>query len=145
MKVGSAGGSKPVGGTRKTSSSASVSGAGFSSFLESVDETPGAAAVGGTTSVGGIEALLAAQSVGDATQDEGRRKRAVTRGNSLLDRLEDLRAALLSGAVPKSRLIELARMLREKREEGLDPELEEILNEIELRAEVELAKLSRNV
>ena len=47
--------------------------------------------------------------------------------------------------MPKARLIELARMLREKREEGLDPELDEILNEIELRAEVELAKLSRNV
>jgi hypothetical protein len=34
-------------------------------------------------------------------------------------------------------------MVRNKREAGADPELAAILDEIELRAEVELAKLSR--
>ena len=36
-------------------------------------------------------------------------------------------------------------MLREKREAGLDDELNAILDDIELRAEVELAKLAHSV
>ena len=65
--------------------------------------------------------------------------------NHILDKLEELRAALLSGMIPKAKLIELARVLREKRETGLDDELNRILDEIELRAEVELAKLADSV
>ena len=62
-----------------------------------------------------------------------------------LDRLEDLRAEILTGSVPKSKLIELAQMLRDKRETGLDDGLNAILDDIELRAEIELAKLSQGV
>lgn len=89
--------------------------------------------------------MLAAQTVGDALQDGGKKRRAVSHGNDILDRLEDLRAAILTGAVSKSKLIELAQMLREKREAGLDDELNAILDDIELRAEVELAKLAHSV
>ena len=56
-----------------------------------------------------------------------------------------MRAAILTGSVPKSKLIELAQMLRDKREAGLDDEMNAILDDIELRAEVELAKLSQGV
>lgn len=145
MKVGSSSGTKSVGSTKKSSGTSSVSGAGFSSFLGEVDETSSATTVSGTSGVGGIEALLAVQSVGDATQENSRKKRALARGNELLDRLEDLRTAYLSGSISKSDLIELAQLIRQRREEGLDPELQEVMDEIELRAEVELAKLSRNV
>lgn len=143
-KVGSSGSAKSVSGTKKTSSQA-ASGVGFSSFLGAADNVSETSASVGASVVGGIEALLAAQSVNDAASGEKRRKKAIERGNSLLDRLEELRLAILDGAVPKSRLIELARMLRERREEGLDPSLSALLDDIELRAEVELAKLSRSV
>ena len=143
MKVGSTTSAKSVGSARKSSQSSSVGGA-FSSFLEETD-TVSSAVLGATSEVNGLEALLAAQSVGDVFQDGGKRKRAAARGNDLLDKLEDLRVAILTGSVPKSKLIELAQALRVKREIGLDEELNRILDDIELRAEVELAKLSSNV
>ncbi len=40
-------------------------------------------------------------------------------------------------------LVTLARLVREKRERGADPLISQLLDEIELRAEVELAKLAR--
>lgn len=86
--------------------------------------------------------MLAAQAVGDALQDDGRKRRAVARGNDILDKLEDLRAELLTNGVSKQKLIALAQELRERRDAGLDDELNAILDEIELRAEVELAKLN---
>lgn len=144
-KVGSSGSVKSVSGAKKASSAQSSGGVEFSSFLGGADDVSDTSSAMGTAAVGGIEALLAAQSVGDALSDGGRRKRAVERGNTLLDRLEELRLAILDGSIPKSRLIELAQMLRERREEGLEPSLGAILDDIELRAEVELAKLSRNV
>ena len=106
-----------------------------------VEETS-APSVAATTNVGGVEALLAAQAVGDALQDDGRKRRAVARGNDILDKLEDLRAELLTNGVSKQKLIALAQELRERRDAGLGDELNAILDEIELRAEVELAKLN---
>ena len=60
----------------------------------------------------------------------------------MLDRLDDIRLGLLTGTVSKERLTELSRMARVRRGETDDPRLVEVLDEIELRAEVELAKLS---
>ena len=64
-------------------------------------------------------------------------------GGDLLDRLEDLRIGILSGAYPKQKLVDLAHRLRKKRQASDDPRLNEIIEEIELRAEVEIAKLTR--
>lgn len=143
MKIGSAGSVKSVGNSRKAGKPSSVGG-DFSAFLSETDETA-APSVGAAAGVSGIEALLAAQTVGDALQDGGKKRRAVSHGNDILDRLEELRAAILTGAVSKSKLIELAQMLREKREAGLDDDLNAVLDDIELRAEVELAKLAHSV
>ena len=91
-----------------------------------------------------VDSLLAIQSVGDATDREGRR-RLVRRGEEMLDRLEDLRRDLLLGAVPTDKLVALAQMVRMQRGNCADPQLGALLDEIELRAEVELAKLSRGL
>jgi hypothetical protein len=61
----------------------------------------------------------------------------------VLDRLEALRAWILVGAMPKDKLVELAQRLRAQRQRSDDPRLNEIIDEIELRAEVEIAKLTR--
>ena len=66
-------------------------------------------------------------------------------GAEILDRLEEIRRGLLMGSIPKDRLQELAHLVREKRERGADPVVSRLLDEIELRAEVELAKLSRRI
>ncbi len=87
--------------------------------------------------VGGIGALFALQEV-DA---DGERRRAAKRGNDLLDRLEELRLGLLFGHFPKERLLDLLGMVRSRQEKLSDPRLAGVLADIELRAEVELAKL----
>ena len=49
------------------------------------------------------------------------------------------------GTVSKDRLADLAQQMRQKMQEIDDPKLIEIINEIELRSEVEIAKLTRNL
>tara|TARA_B100000925_G_scaffold255837_1_gene209366 strand:+ start:32 stop:442 length:411 start_codon:yes stop_codon:yes gene_type:complete len=68
-------------------------------------------------------------------------KHASSRANLILDRLEDIRQGLLIGAISKPRLEELAGTIKETRDSALNPEMSDILDEIELRAKVELAKL----
>ncbi|MBY0509045.1 MAG: flagellar assembly protein FliX [Rhodospirillaceae bacterium] len=121
-------------------------------FAEELDRVSGAdeaaapeavAQVGTVLGVGGI---LAAQSADpEGAPDHKERQRRAQRGVDLLDGLEVLRRGLLAGAIPKDRLQDLAHMVREKRERGADPVISRLLDEIELRAEVELAKLSRRI
>jgi hypothetical protein len=71
----------------------------------------------------------------------GRRK-AMARGHDLLDTLENLKADVLAGRVSPERLGRIA-MLLSRRESSGNPELEKVIDEIELRAKVELAKLGQ--
>ena len=93
--------------------------------------------------ISGGEAIFATQNVGDFVDDAPRRKRLVGFANDILDRLDELRSGILLGKFPKEQLAELAQKLRQKRLQSSDPELNEIIQEIELRAEVEVAKYSR--
>lgn len=108
----------------------------FTSALAS--ETPAAQGSSTAAPTSAVDALLALQEVDQAG---GGRKRAVRRGNDLLDRLEEIRIGLLTGQISRERLQQLARLAREGRPAIDDPRLAEVLAEIELRAEVELAKL----
>lgn len=92
--------------------------------------------------IGAVDALLLAQSVGDAT-DRDARQRHLRHAEDILDKLEELRHGLLLGTVPESKLVQLADMVRSRKEACSDPRLAALLDEIELRAEVEIAKLSR--
>lgn len=87
----------------------------------------------------GIDALLALQSVEDPLLAK---RRAVRRGHSLLDALEAIKADLLLGRVSEGRLNQLMALIGQARERNL-PELDPILDDIELRARVELAKFGR--
>ncbi len=90
------------------------------------------------------DSLLSVQETPDAGSGQ---KRKATRqyGQFLLDQLDSLRLGLLAGAIPKDRLAGLAQAIRQQRQRSDDPRLNEILDEIELRAEVEIAKLTRPV
>lgn len=85
-----------------------------------------------------VDALLAIQEV--PNEREGR-KHAVKRGNDMLDVLDDIRMGLLTGSVPRARLQKLVHMVDARRDTFTDPRLAQVLDEIELRARVELAKL----
>ncbi len=92
----------------------------------------------GLTGVGSIDALLALQSIGTPGE---RKKRAVRRAGRLLDVLDEIKVGLLDGAIAADSLDRLVVAIRDQREETDDPGLEGVLNEIETRAAVELAKL----
>lgn len=89
-------------------------------------------------SVDVLDGVLAIQEVGDDGDD---RRKANAHGELVLQRLEQIRMGLLAGRIPTHMLNELVQSLRERRPEFTDPRLGEILDEIELRASVELAKL----
>ena len=69
------------------------------------------------------------------------KRRQVKWGNDLLDQLEDLRIQLISGGISREQLSALSEMLKNKQGFIVDPELENIIREIETRVAVELAKL----
>ncbi|MGL5114072.1 MAG: flagellar assembly protein FliX [Beijerinckiaceae bacterium] len=54
-----------------------------------------------------------------------------------------MKIGLLSGRLPLLALTQLATELKQRREATDDAELDELLEHIDLRAEVELAKLAR--
>jgi hypothetical protein len=66
----------------------------------------------------------------------------VKRGRNLLDSLDGLKVALLSGRIGAGRMETLRAQLRQRATFDEDPRLAEIIAHIELRAEVELAKLA---
>jgi hypothetical protein len=106
---------------------------------------PSASAAGSARPAAGIlpsqslDALLALQAVNDPL--EGRR-RQVKRGRGLLDALDGLRADLLTGRLGEGRLNQLLAILGQARESSI-PGLDALLDDIELRARVELAKAGR--
>jgi hypothetical protein len=85
-----------------------------------------------------IDALVALQEVPDAT---ARRSKAVQRGEDMLELLEDIKIGLLSGGLSMSRIVKLTRIVEDRRNDLADGDLKTVLDEIELRARVELAKL----
>lgn len=91
----------------------------------------------GAASVGSVAALLALQEE-DGPQE--RRRKALRRGNGLLDRLDAVKVALLDGGDGAMALQALARAAAEQRHGDPDPELQDVLDHIETRAAVELAK-----
>ncbi len=121
---------------RRTARSGGETGDTFAAQLPSGETQP--AAVGGSAPLANVQALLALQEVPDALQA---RKRALKRSHDLLDRLDEIRHGLLLGTLSTDTLMALAHRLRERRPPDLDPQLSDILDEIELRVAVELAKL----
>jgi hypothetical protein len=87
----------------------------------------------------GIDSILALQAVEEPLTA---RKRAVRRGASLLDLLDEVRTDLLVGRVSADSLDGMVAMLAEMRERTL-PGLDSLLDDIELRVRVELAKFGR--
>lgn len=87
----------------------------------------------------GIDAILALQAVDGPL--EGRRK-TVRRATNLLDTLDEIKADLLVGRVSVDRLDGLVTMLADLRDRSA-PELDAVLDDIDLRVRVELAKFGR--
>ena len=98
------------------------------------------ARAGGVSGVMSVDALLALQDIGGPLE---RKRRAVGRAGRILDVLEDVKIGLLSGELSADDLERLKQAVRDERLSTDDERLEGVLNEIETRAAVELAKLER--
>lgn len=138
MKVESTKGAG-IGGVRRAGKSGKTGSTDFSRLL---DEAPEAGQAAGPAGVQSVDSVLTVQEVGDRS---GGARRARERAELILDRLDDIRHGLLMGAIPRDRLEELAAAVRRQREAVDDPRIVEVLDEIELRARVELAKFQRSV
>lgn len=138
MKVEGPAAGRPT-GVRGKSRTGATAGADFANSLSQA--AGGSSAAGGATPVGpvgALDAVVAVQSVDDATTG---RRRAARRGKDILDQLDRLRVALLTGQLEAEQIRRLAALVESRRDGVDDPALSAVLEEIDLRAQVELAKL----
>ena len=94
--------------------------------------------VSGPGPIAAIDSILTLQGMEDST--DGRSK-GLKHGEHLLDMLDQVRDGLLAGGIPRATLNRLANAVTRRHDTFADPKLQAVLDEIELRAHVELAKL----
>ncbi|MCB1531634.1 MAG: flagellar assembly protein FliX [Alphaproteobacteria bacterium] len=112
-----------------------------SSFEDFVASGPSAAAPAAKTqSIARVDALLAVQAAEDPAAGASR-KRMRKRANTILDELDRLRMAMLGGTMTVGHMVDIADVVAAHRENISDPALTAIMDEIDLRAQVELAKM----
>lgn len=126
--------------TEKARKSGGVGSTAFADYLGGTEEAEAAAA---PAAVGGVGLFLALQAGEMATEQEGRR-RAMAHADDLLDELEDLRVGLLLGSYTQAQLSRLAARLQQRGATVTDPGLQALLQEVEMRAAIELAKYEQS-
>ncbi len=102
--------------------------------------TPSSAAATPAATLAGLDAILTLQTNTDTPEE--RRRRSAKRGSDLLDGLDRLKASLIMGRVSTRDLQAIASRLAERAGVSGDPRLDGLIADIELRAAVEIAKLS---
>ena len=113
-------------------------GKGFAA--EEAAEAKTAAALTGTGPIAAVDTILALQGIEDWADQ---RTRGTQHGEQLLHLLDEVRDGLLAGGIPRATLHRLAQAVSKRRDSFADANLQSILDEIELRARVELAKLEQ--
>ena len=91
-------------------------------------------------SLSSLDSLLAIQEVNDATSSN---QKAIFKGKKILNLLDELKFGLLNGRIPESKLDLLLNTVKSHNFKTTEPRISAILDEIELRASVELAKLGK--
>lgn len=137
MKITGPGGPSGPSALRRTDKASGSRAAFWPDTAAATAGRTGVSGAGPVAAVGSVEALLALQGAGD---EAGARRQATERAFTLLDVLDDLKIALLEGGVPRAKLVRLMDTLKSRREQVSDPRLEAMLDEVETRAAVELAK-----
>ena len=120
-----------------TSAPRRAGGGGFS--VDEGDAPKTAAPAASLRTIGGIDALLALQGEDDPAE---RKRRAVKKGRVALDALDELKVEVLGGTLGPSTLQRLKSATADLRDASGDAGLDTVLAEIELRLEVEIAKLA---
>jgi class II flagellar assembly regulator FliX len=130
-------------GTAASASTAVARRSGARTFsLSGEAESRPAGAPAALRTVGGIDALIALQGVQGVEGATERRKHAVKRGRLALDALDELKIGLLGGSLAPATLTRLKSAAAFLRDGSGDAGLDGVLGEIELRVEVEIAKIA---
>jgi Class II flagellar assembly regulator len=137
-------GTGPVGSTsiRRTAArgTSSTTDSVFKPLTQESEDQPRAQTVAGPGPIAAVETILTLQGFDDAGDGQSK---GFAHGQNLLDMLDQVRDGLLAGAIPRSTLSRLAAAVSRKQEGFVDPKLQNVLDEIDLRARVELAKLEQ--
>jgi hypothetical protein len=107
---------------------------------EEMADAKTAAALTGTGPIAAVDTILALQGIEDSADQ---RTQGVDHGEGLLNLLDEVRDGLLAGGIPRAMLNRLALAVGKRRESFADAKLQNVLDEIDLRARVELAKLEQ--
>jgi hypothetical protein len=136
-------GSGPTAGANQRRRVANGTGVGTgSAFAEHVGGRPAQlTGIAPSAPLATLDGVLAVQEVEDATAE---RRRATRHGHSLLDELSALQLGMVDGWVSEGALQRLAGLVDGLRPGTTEPQLAALLDAIELRAAVELAKLRRD-
>lgn len=108
---------------------------------QATQESQSAAA---TQSIAKVDALLAVQGVESAT-DRGAKRHMRERGDKILRQLDHIRLGILTGRLNAGELIDIADVVASHREQVDDPEMSAVLDEIDLRAQIEIAKMKKSM
>ena len=139
MKITGSGPSAGTSQRRRVSNGAGDGAAGGFAGQVGV-RAPGPAGLAPTPPLAALSGVLAVQEVEDPRAE---RRRAVRHGDSLLDELRALQLGVVDGRVSEGTLRRLAGLVDGLRPAAGDARLAAVLDAIELRAAVELAKLRR--
>ncbi len=139
MKVDGPEKSRQAGQTGKKSKVSSGDGTFGSMLVGGAKEADAASAA---HSVARVDALLSIQAAENPTERASRR-RMHQRSERILDELDQIRMGLLTGNMTVGHVLNVADVVAAHREKITDPKLTAILDEIDLRAQVEIAKIRK--
>lgn len=145
MRIDGPGKTSSTSNSSKTKKSKGAGGTSFSALVDSMNagaETSESADVAATSSVGVVDALLAVQEDGARGSKEAN-ARMEQRAEDILNQLDNVKNSILTGDVSEAELQQISNLIASKRDQDIDPMLSELLDEIDLRAQVELAKMGK--
>ena len=125
---------------KKINKKLSVNG-GF--FVKSDQDSDLSDKINDINSIGSLSSLDALLAVQEVNNQNSSNKNAVFKGKKILNLLDELKFGLLNGKILQSKLDMLLNAVKLQNNKDTEPRLAAILDEIELRASVELAKLGK--
>ncbi len=138
MKIDGPSGTQKAGATKKTGSKG-TSGTSFGGLLGS-DEASETAHAAASNVIARVDVLLAAQGSEDPAE-RASRGRMLQRSDNVLVQLDKIRLGMLTGTLTVGNLLDIADVVASHRERIGDPQLAGLLDEIDLRAQSEIAKM----
>lgn len=140
MKIEGPRGPQGTSATRRTASASVADAAQFRGLMAGAGEAEETGAAAATQTIASIDILLAAQAAPDPAE-RAARGRMTRRSAEVLDLLDKIKLGMLAGTLTVGDMIDIADVVASHREKIADPQLTAVLDEVDLRAQVEIAKM----